>query len=875
MNIFVPPRIQPDVSAGYEARTRVIAIILGLYLTCTTHLSTECAAQDSTDEPDAQVTQQPADPELYFAFSRTPWRDVIVWLADEAGLALHVGDLPTGTFSYSDPRSYTTEEAISRLNLFLLPEGFTLVRSGKLLSVVDLNDARSARQLDTLARLVQPSELAGLNDYDLVKCILPLGELNPEDAIEELAPLNLIMTPAVFNRTKQLLIVDTAAKLKSARTILDKFAPDELNNGTIVRNFQLEHADAEDILMVARPHLGLATGEMIGIDVSLSSDPLGKSLFVTGVADKVKLVENLVEAIDVADVDEEASQNRILKAHPVDGGDVDLVYDVLLTLLADRNVRLSMDQNAGTVVALATPDVHESIATTIEELAADEVDFAVIPLKNVDPFFAVSLIEQMLDLDSLSQPLPFERSSGNSRSRDDGRNQTRQAAQPEEPPRIDADPGNKRLFVRGKPHQIDQIRKIVEEIDKGNSTALASGDTVRLMPHGNWDTNEVLRAAARFWTAGNPVLTFPSTSLRRDSQTERVVSEPSRTPVPSAIAPGATTSAKLLTGQQRTDKPPILCQVVSRGLMLQCDDPEALDQFHQLLLDITGDGDSSPSEPVVFYLKYTKAEDAARMLAELLDGQEAAKEAEADTLVNGYVSGSDTSFLGSLLTSREGTITMMAGTMTVVADPRLNRLIAQGTTSDIQTIERYLKIVDKDNSLTSIETYGISQVIELQYSRAAEVADTIRTAYAGRVTAAPATGQPGTQPSQGRTQPSTEKKDDKDKSKDSRQPQKSSSQSRDLEPRMTVAVHEPSNSLVVTAPRQLFEEVQELARMIDERNRKSVRIMNLPGGVAVEDLQNALFGGSTATGLSRGTGARLSSSSTSNSNTSGKPANGK
>ena len=117
---------------------------------------------------------------------------------------------------------------------------------------------------------------------------------------------------------------------------------------------------------------------------------------------------------------------------------------------------------------------------------------------------------------------------------------------------------------------------------------------------------------------------------------------------------------------------------------------------------------------------------------------------------------------------------------------------------------------------------------------------------AAPVTAQP--GRPGTQPGQGRTQPSTEKKDDKDKSKDSRQPQKSSSQSRDLEPRMTVAVHEPSNSLVVTAPRQLFEEVQELARMIDERNRKSVRIMNLPGGVAVEDLQNALFGSSTATG---------------------------
>ena len=350
-------------------------------------LDTRLVAQEPTLEENPVVSKTSGN-ELYFAFSRAPWRDVISWLANDADLALHVGDLPTGSFTYSDPRPYTTEEAISRINLFLLPEGFTLIHTGKLLSVVDLNDARSARQLDTLARLVQPSDLTSLNDYDLVKCILPLGELSPEDAIEELSPLNLIVTPAIFNRTKQLLIVDTVAKVRSAQTVLNQFAPDELINGTIVKNFQLKHADAEDILLVARPHLGLATGEMIGIDVSLSSDPLGKSLFVTGVADKVKLVENLVEAIDIADADEQSAEGRTLKAHPVESGDVDLVYNVLLTLLADKTVRLSMDQNAGTVVALAAPEIHESIEKTIKELAATETEFAVIPLRNVDPYFA-------------------------------------------------------------------------------------------------------------------------------------------------------------------------------------------------------------------------------------------------------------------------------------------------------------------------------------------------------------------------------------------------------------------------------------------------------------------------------------------------------
>ena len=70
----------------------------------------------------------------------------------------------------------------------------------------------------------------------------------------------------------------------------------------------------------------------------------------------------------------------------------------------------------------------------------------------------------------------------------------------------------------------------------------------------------------------------------------------------------------------------------------------------------------------------------------LLDGGDSASIGEAGSLVNAYVSGSSGRFLGSLVTSREGTITMTAGTVTVVADSRLNRLIAQGTASDIEPV---------------------------------------------------------------------------------------------------------------------------------------------------------------------------------------------
>lgn len=193
---------------------------------------------------------------------------------------------------------------------------------------------------------------------------------------------------------------------------------------------------------------------------------------------------------------------------------------------------------------------------------------------------------------------------------------------------------------------------------------------------------------------------------------------------------------RLVTTNANSPEPAIRCQVTPRGLLLQSDDSNAVDRFEEHLRTIAGPADSIPSPPIVFYLKYTKAADAIRMLAELLDGGEAANEAEAGTLVNGYVSSSlSDSFLGSFVTASDGTITMTSGSVTVVADPRLNRLITQGSAADIEQIEEYLLIIDKDNSITLVETYGTSHVIELVNTKASEVASALRDAFAGRVAA--------------------------------------------------------------------------------------------------------------------------------------------
>ena len=48
---------------------------------------------------------------------------------------------------------------------------------------------------------------------------------------------------------------------------------------------------------------------------------------------------------------------------------------------------------------------------------------------------------------------------------------------------------------------------------------------------------------------------------------------------------------------------------------------------------------------------------------------------------------------------------------------------------------------------------------------------------------------------------------------------------RNLEPQLTIAVHDASNSLIVTAPEQLFREVEKLARLIDTRSEQMVEVL--------------------------------------------------
>ena len=846
------PAVDPPIPAVIEPPTAQ-----------TSDSDTIAAVTTEKKTADLVATATERDVRFRFSFSGAPWREVLNWLADESGMALHVGDLPAGSFTYSDPSDFTVDEAISRINLFLIPQGYSIVKRGSLLSAISLVDPRSLQQLDALATPTPISELDARSEHEIVKCMVPLGNVIADEAIAELKPLSLMIAPVLLPKSNQLIVTETAGKVKSVLEVLRALDVPEIES--VVRRFELRHVDVATVMMVAGSHLGLASGATEGPEISISTDFSGQNLYVTGTPDKVSRLESFIKILDVTDEAVKSTVDMKLRSYPITGDNLQDVYNVLQTILEGSSLRLSMQASTKSIVAYADDAVHQVIDNTIKEMQAPAIDFAVIDLNSLDPYFVVNLIGEM-----------FKTADSTLNSRD--RRDSEEVLPPG--PKVDADPGNRRLFVRGTAAQIDQIKQMVANLD----TRKVAGDAVRVLPLRGQQRQQVLETAGRIWQGDNRVLILPSADtvgdrsgpiervIHSDPTTDRPVSTPIKsTPgIEDRFEAGSLPATKsrqdlaeslvLVTAQDAEGecaaaaKPThsikdsaIRGQLIPEGIMIQSDDLDALDRFQNHLLEVAESARKTPSPPVIYYLKYVNAEDAVKMLADLLDGGRSLAPPTGGTLINGGSTGlSSSGYMGSLTWNKEGVTTVTAGTATIVSDARLNRLIVQGTTEDIAVIDEYMKIVDKGSSITNIETFGRSHVIELTYTKATEVAEMVKQAFVNRIAANPQANQ---------QQPSGQPENREVDSRNTGERSESDNRPRDVAekptrgrlPDMTVAAHEPSNSLVITAPDALFAEVEALVKSIDSMSEQVVEVIPAKAGVDLETILRTLNGESVDT----------------------------
>ncbi|MGE3240837.1 MAG: secretin N-terminal domain-containing protein [Pirellulales bacterium] len=773
----------------------------------------EAPAEPASSPPKPQAAEAPhaganSDGKFTFNFRYQPWQEVLDWFADQAGLSLVLESPPPGTFNYHDSRSYTLAQALDVINSVLLTKGFTLVRNGHMLVLVNLEDGIPPN----LVRDVQLENLDEHGDYEIIRVTFPVLNMSAEEAAKEVEPL---LGPQgaviVLPQSKRIQVTETGGRLRSIRAVINAVErPVDPAGG--IREITLKYLSVDDALPYLRQLLGIPSEAFSTTDnqLTLGKDVTGYKLLVHGTPERVARAEQVVRLIDVPDAAKGISGAPQLEVYPITSADPQAVLSVLQTLLeSDKSVKLAVDPITGHLVAFARPAQQATIAATVDQMQRDARQVAVIPLSTVDPQVAVLSITKLFGGLEKDKPDPSA-------------------------PRVDADITTQSLLVRGTAGQVQQIKDLLAqmgETETEGGSRTKSNEHVRLLPLTGAQARSALQQIEQIWPTmrQNRIrVVLPSQTIQtyrpsdETGNTQDKEQAPDRPPVeadspePSAMVPLDRSNFHLAqwlryvddqvtsTGENRPGAP-IVVAPGPGGVLVASDDLEALDDFEQLLSTVAERNTSASRDYAVFYLKYAKATTVSEVLSAIFGGG-----SKGGGLVNDMAGAAlgdlGGGLMGNLLLGGGGGGSgggFSSGSVDIVPDVRLNALVVRAKPADLDTVEQLLRVLDQRVGPEDVEADLRPRLIPVYNTQASEIASVVQQIYSDRM----ASGGPQVM------SPQDMLKMIRGGNNVDQQTQK-----------MSFGIDERSNSLVVRAPDPLFEEVKSLVAQLDEIDTDSPEI---------------------------------------------------
>ena len=841
-------------------------LIVLLAVTCGIH--SPCPQESLGQE---SVPGRVEQKKLRFSFRYAPWKDVLDWFATEAGYSLSLEAPPTGTFNYTDNRLYTPAESIDLLNSVLLVKGYTLIRRDRMLMLINLQDEIPPN----LVSNIPLEELDERGEFELLSTTFQLARMTPEEAEEEVSKL---IGPQgkviVFSKARQVVVTETAGKLRMIRDMINAVeAPEEVGSASITK-LPLEHISPDEALLVIRQIMGLEEDGFSSEDgtLMLSIDALGTKLIAKATPDTLAEIRDVLKLIDVpVEIGtEEAGISAApqLNVYAVSNADPDAVLQVMQTLLAGLpDVRLSIDPQTSNLIALARPAQHATIQATLEQLQSQYDELEVIDLHYVDPATAKLAVESMFGIDPDSE-------------------------EPQRGPRVDANVTTRQLLVRGAREEIERIRTLLEKMGEDGEGEGPTGGNIRMIPMSGSSAQALMERIRGVWPTirGNKIKEVtPSATVNalqgfgRDSAEGDGESPPARefpfrgpdvrrspveTPTPAVppfrpegVGVGVRSTRVTFLAQaddgdgkvaeagsanrgavDRTQRlPEIVVAPGPGGLMIASDDLEALDAFEELVTALSDPVLFPDNDYTVFYLKFAKAESAAKLLNDLISG-ESGGGAAANSIA-------DAAF-GSLLDAAAGALDT-SGPLQIIPDGRINALIVRGQAADVELVRQLLTVVDQKHSPEDVQTQAAPRLIPVFNTSASDVANVIKEIYAKRISGSDSGGGQGGQGGrrQGMEQLMAAMRGGRGGGGNLFGGGGQLGQT--VEPDLTVGVDARSNSLIVSAPDPLFDEIKDLVEQLDEEATSANEVtkvvtVNKANPDAIQKALSSLFGAQVA-----------------------------
>ncbi len=774
-----------------------------------------------------------------FSFREARWERVLTWFAKKADLTLDLTDLPPGSFNYVDDRDHTVAEALDVLNGYLLPRGYVALRRNQFLVVLKTDNPI----LPNLIPTIPVEKLDQYGNNELLRVLVPVEGFKPSEVAEQVQSfLGAYGKASPVDASQSVLLQGFGKSLRIAVAILSHVQAPVTENELQFRAFPLEHIPAADAERQIQKLFGLGGTNpyaasiarrqsyydrrrggddrrssenrgpsplMQNLSANMKVSSLGRtnSLLVTATPSAVKLVENILQSIDVEQpggkrefLDDTTPELRV---YIVDEADEDDVAETVNAIMP--GVVINEDGRQDSIHIYATPKEHkevEKLINIIDQGGAGGGGVEVIPLVRSDPYMMSDLLMSLFA----------------NEDRDDR-------------PVITPEPRTRSLAVRATSSQMAQIKQTLASYGETGPSRMQTQGTqssrFRKVPvpggRAEWIARAVKDLMAEDRRFDNPIRVVvpadvsekPSVernSLRSDRRSTRngirVDIRPGpQNPIPATQFASTQTEPEENCAPKQNDqtgRPRVTIEVQNGELFMYSNDGRALDQVEETIRELMRHMPTRTNW-TVFYLQAATAAETAEQLGQLLQDES-----------NPYVG-------VGLPSSAESGLGYGTQSVRLIPDSRTNAIFISGPESKIDQAERFLKLLDTSELPPSMRE-RVPRTIAVQHADVNAVADMVRELYKDYMEDPNARRREVRRDGRRSEEEQRAMRVDVERQGDRPQP---------VGIRLTLTVDARTNELVVSCNESLFRQIKDLVESRDQaamETRPQIQILTLGEG---------------------------------------------
>jgi len=835
------------------------------------------SAAATSPNPDEFNVRPNSSGKIRLRFNGQPWQPVLEWLAKISGMSVDWQELPGDSLNLTTQRDYTVPEVRDLINRLLLDRGFTLLCHGEVLSVAEIKNIDPS-----LVPRVEPADLPNCHPHEFVKVSFPLVSLLAETVAEDLKPMlspNGRLTP--LNEINRLEAMDAVMNLRDIDAVLKQQADESQPRS--FREFKLKHVRADEVhrllttlLDIESPKLpmaGMPPGNMNPVveqpmmvvrkrpgrqqvmqvpggnlpkpptAVSMAVNEHNNSVLVQAPPDKMTFIAQVINAVDIP-IDRNGSLlvnlNRMQVYH-LSGIDPEPLVKTLMEIgNLDPATKLEVDKKNSAIIAYASLPDHVTIRAVVDKLTGSERKFEVIHLRRLAADYVAGTIDSMMGSGAKKEKTRSSRwfSPYDSSGRD--------GAETSKEFRVDADVEHNRLLLWANPVECALIETLLVKL--GEISAAGSGPAVRVIDGGDVkETQELIARIRRAWpsvapnTLLAPAVAPPPKAGKEPSTAEPIVPDNPSTKrtVPKPTPDTATSQAPAAlfhladirrepsekgderpSDAPRAAPPPVKILIGPDGkLILSSEDAQALDRLEELATQL-----AVPRKDYrVFHLKYALAVGVAQNLDDFFKEGKRDRSRMPWWMMDDYQN--DSQDERRLSKRRE---------LTFISDADSNTILVEGASAEqFKTIEDLIKLYDQPPP-SDAQSVRKTKLIHLKYSKAKAVADTVKDVYRDLLSS---NDKALAGNNQGRDirpnfifgdSDTTEQKTPRFKGL------------------LSIGVDEVSNSLMVSAPAYLFDDVAKMVEELDQAAApdytvQMVRVSHGMSATRMKELLNQVY----------------------------------